>query len=79
VEERCENLVEALNILEEHYKTMKYVMSKAAEYEELEMKGEVSVGEDEYEEYNAEHDDGGDDMEVDFMSGEVRKRGGGKE
>jgi hypothetical protein len=79
VEERCENLVEALNILEEHYKTMKYVMSKAAEYEELEMEEEVSVGEDEYEEYNAEHDDGGDDMEVDFMSGEVRKRGGGKE
>jgi hypothetical protein len=58
---------------------MKYVMSKAAEYEELEME-EVSVGEDECEEYNAEHDDdGGDDMEVDFMSGEVRKRGGGKE
>jgi hypothetical protein len=78
VEERCENLVEALNILEEHYKTMKDVMSKAAEYEELEMK-EVSIGEDEYEEYNAEHDDGGDEMEVDFMSGEVRKREGGKE
>jgi hypothetical protein len=38
---------------------------------------EVSVGEDEYEEYNAEHDDD-DDMEVDFMSGEVRKSGGGK-
>jgi hypothetical protein len=57
---------------------MKYVMSKAAEYEEMEE--EVSVGEDEYEEYNAEHDDdGGDDMEVDFMSGEVRKSGGGKE
>jgi hypothetical protein len=77
-EERCENLVEALNILEEHYKTMKYVMSKAAEYEEMEMKEEMSVGEDEYEEYNAEHDDD-DDMEVDFMSDEVRKSGGGKE
>jgi hypothetical protein len=43
------------------------------------MEEEVSVGEDEYEEDNAEHDDdGGDDMEVDFMSNEVRKSGGGK-
>jgi hypothetical protein len=68
----------ALDILNEHYEMMKYIVNKAAEYEELEMEGELSVGEDEYEEYIAEHDDGGDDMEVDFMSDEVRKSGGGK-
>jgi alpha-galactosidase/6-phospho-beta-glucosidase family protein len=74
---RYERFKEALEILDEHYETMKYMVNKEVEYEEAEME-ETGVEEDEYEEYSAEHDDGGDDMEVDFMSGEVRKSEGGK-
>jgi hypothetical protein len=75
---KYERAKEALEILKEHYKMMKHVMYKAAEYEEMEME-EASVGDDEYEEYNSDDDDdGGNDMEVDFMSGEVRKSEGGK-
>jgi hypothetical protein len=74
---KYERFKEALEILDEHYEMMKYIVNKGVEYEEMEME-EASVGDDEYEEYNAEHDDGGDDMEVDFMSIEVRKSGGGK-
>jgi hypothetical protein len=76
---KYERLKEALEIMKEYYKTMMHVMYKAAEYEKMEME-EASVGDVEYEEDNSDHDDDeDDDMEVDFMSGEVRKRGGGKE
>jgi hypothetical protein len=76
--EKYERLKEALEILDEHYETMKYIVSKEVEYEEMEMEV-TSVGDDEYEEDNVD-DDGGDDMEVDFMIiGETRKSGGGKE
>jgi hypothetical protein len=76
---RYERFKEALEILDEHYETMKYIVNKGLEYEETEME-EANIGEDEYEEYIAEHNDndGGDDMEVDFMSDEVRKSEGGK-
>jgi hypothetical protein len=71
---KYERLKEALEILDEHYEMMKYVMSKAAEYEEM----EITSGEDvEYEEDNVDDDE--DDMEDDFTTiGEIRKSGGGK-
>jgi hypothetical protein len=72
---KYERLKEALEILDEHYETMKYIVNKGVEYEELEMEI-TSVGDDEYEEDNVDDED--DDMEVDFMSIEVRKSGGGK-
>jgi hypothetical protein len=70
---KYERLKEALEILDEHYETMKYIVNKGVEYEEMEI---TSVGDDEYEEDNVDDDD---DMEEDFMSiGEIRKSGGGK-
>jgi hypothetical protein len=69
---KYERLKEALEILDEHYETMKYIVNKAAEYEEM----EITSGEDvEYDDDNVDDDD----MEDDFMSiGEIRKSGGGK-
>jgi hypothetical protein len=54
---------------------MKYIVSKGAEYEEMEMEI-TNVGDDEYEEDNVDDED---DMEEDFTTiGEIRKSGGGR-
>jgi hypothetical protein len=71
---KYERLKEALEILDEHYETMKYMVNKGVEYEETEMEG-TSDGDVEDEEDNVDDED---DMEVDFMSIEVRKIGVGK-
>jgi hypothetical protein len=73
---KYERLKEALEILDEHYETMKYIVSKGAEYEEMEMEI-TNVGDDEYEEDNVDDED--DDMEDNFRTiGEIRKSGGGR-
>jgi hypothetical protein len=83
-------LLEALDTLYYHYDAMKIIMLKAENYDEDCMVNEKygisrrkyivlsEDSDDNNDDYDEDDDDGGDDMEVDFMSGEVRKSGGGK-
>jgi RNA processing factor Prp31 len=74
---KYERLKKAFEILDDYDETMKYIVSKGTEYEEMEMEI-TNVGDGEYEEDNDEDEDD-DDMEDNFRTiGEIRKSGGGK-
>jgi hypothetical protein len=72
-EKKYERLKKALEILEEHHETMKYIVNKAAEYEEM----EISYGEDVEENEDDGSDEDDDDMDEYLLSIEREMKGGG--
>jgi hypothetical protein len=75
-------LVEAVEMLDHHYRAMKLMMLKAEKYDDYMV--EVKYGKkrrkinDPSEDSDDGNDDGGDDMEVDKMSDEARESEGEK-